>query len=138
MTADMLEVCRINGLVSEDGTRAVLATIASAMRKSANDPLPDLRAARSAMDEPAAHMNGIGSKTWQMFRSFGKFCMSEHGLFVRKGDEDVKVSAPFEVRGRMRSPDGTGWARLIRFYDGDGIMRTARVAMPTCIRSRGT
>lgn len=46
VTADMLEVCRINGLVSEDGTRAVLATIASAMRKSANDPLPDLRAAR--------------------------------------------------------------------------------------------
>ena len=27
----------------------------------------------------------------------------------------------------MRSPDGTGWARLIRFYDGDGIMRTAHV-----------
>ena len=79
------------------------------------------------MDEPAAHMNGTGLKTRQMFRSFGKFCMNEHGLFVRKGNEDVKVSAPFEVRGRMRSPDGTGWARLIRFYDGDGIMRTAQV-----------
>ena len=39
----------------------------------------------TAMDESAAHMNGTGSKTRQMFRSFGKFCMNEHGLFVRKG-----------------------------------------------------
>jgi len=46
LTADVLEVCRINGLVSEDGTRAVLATIASGLRKSANDPLPDLRPGR--------------------------------------------------------------------------------------------
>ena len=46
LTASVLEACRLNGLVSEDGARAVLATIASGLRKSANDPLPDLRAAR--------------------------------------------------------------------------------------------
>ena len=37
------------------------------------------------MDESATHVNGTGSKTWQMFRSFGKFCMNEHGLFVPQG-----------------------------------------------------
>ena len=75
-------------------------------------------------------MNGTGSKTWRMFQSFGKFCMNEHGLFVHKGGKgaaDVKVSAPFEVCGRVRSPDGTGWARLIRFRDEDGTTRTAPV-----------
>ena len=46
LTASVLEACRLNGLVSEDGAHAVLATIASGLRKSANDPLPDLRAAR--------------------------------------------------------------------------------------------
>ena len=35
LTAYVLEVCRINGLVSEDGAHAVLATIASGLRKSA-------------------------------------------------------------------------------------------------------
>ena len=44
--ADVLEECHINELVSEDGASAVLATIASALRKSANDVLPDLGARR--------------------------------------------------------------------------------------------
>ena len=46
LTAGVLEACRLNGLVSEDGARAISATIASALRKSANDPLPDLRPGR--------------------------------------------------------------------------------------------
>ena len=47
ISADILftsvrEACWENGLISEDGISAVLATIASGLRRSANDALPDL------------------------------------------------------------------------------------------------
>jgi hypothetical protein len=42
LTADVLQACRANGLLSEDGARAVLATIHSGLRKSAADALPYL------------------------------------------------------------------------------------------------
>lgn len=42
LTGDVLEACRMNGLVAEDGARAVLATIKSGLRVSLHDPLPDL------------------------------------------------------------------------------------------------
>jgi hypothetical protein len=44
LTADILDACRRNGLVREDGHRAVLATIASGLTTSAGDTLPDLGA----------------------------------------------------------------------------------------------
>ena len=42
MIADVIAACRANGLVAEDGEQAVQATIASGLRKSAQDALPDL------------------------------------------------------------------------------------------------
>ena len=42
LAAEVLEACRSNGLVSEDGARAVLATIESGLRKSTSDTLPNL------------------------------------------------------------------------------------------------
>ena len=42
LTADILNACLENGLVSEDGASAILATVESALRKSANDALPNL------------------------------------------------------------------------------------------------
>jgi hypothetical protein len=42
LTADVLAACEANGLVRDDGHRAVLATIASGLTRSVNDPLPDL------------------------------------------------------------------------------------------------
>jgi hypothetical protein len=42
--ADVLMACRRNGLVSDDGRKSVLATIASGLAKSAGDALPDLEA----------------------------------------------------------------------------------------------
>lgn len=44
LTADVLAACAANGLVLDDGRRAVLATIASGLAKSAGDTLPDLEA----------------------------------------------------------------------------------------------
>ena len=41
---DVLGACERNGLVRDDGRRSVLATIESALAKSAGDPLPDLGA----------------------------------------------------------------------------------------------
>ena len=42
LIADVLDACECNGLVSDDGRKAVLATIASGLDKSAADVLPDL------------------------------------------------------------------------------------------------
>jgi hypothetical protein len=48
LTTGVLESCRANGLLAEDGARAVQATIASGLRWSAHDGLPDLSGARHA------------------------------------------------------------------------------------------
>ena len=44
LTSEILDACLANGLVSEDGAGAVLATIESALRKSTSDTLPNLNA----------------------------------------------------------------------------------------------
>ena len=44
LISDIFDACKHNGLVRDDGRRAVLATIESALAKSAGDPLPDLGA----------------------------------------------------------------------------------------------
>ena len=44
LTFDVMAACEANGLVREDGRRAVLATIASGLARSAADALPDLGA----------------------------------------------------------------------------------------------
>ncbi len=60
--------------------------------------------------------------------SCGGFTMDEHGLTVQvtKGrgksaaTESLWICAPFEIIGRVRNPNGSGWARLIRWSDHDG------------------
>jgi hypothetical protein len=44
LTAHVLDACERNGLVRDDGRRAVLATIASGLAKSSGDALPNLGA----------------------------------------------------------------------------------------------
>lgn len=44
LVADVLDACAANGLLREAGRRAVLATIESALARSAGDALPDLEA----------------------------------------------------------------------------------------------
>ena len=44
MIADVIAACTANGLIAEDGERAVHATIMSGLRMSAQDALPDLGA----------------------------------------------------------------------------------------------
>ena len=71
------------------------------------------------------------------FLSFAPFTMdSKEGLFVtvekRRGkevwDEDVWLSAPFEIVGRVRDPQSHGWARLLQWRDDDGIVHQHSVA----------
>ena len=61
----------------------------------------------------------------QQFLSFAPFTMDpEKGLFItvekRRGKEvwheDVWLSAPFEIIGRVRDPHSHGWARGRRNY----------------------
>src|SRR5262249_30338793 len=61
---------------------------------------------------------------------------SKKGLFItvekRRGkevwDEDVSLSAPFEIVGRVRDPQSHGWARLLQWRDDDGIVHQHPVA----------
>src|SRR5262245_63359725 len=67
----------------------------------------------------------------QCFLSFPPFTMDpKKGLFIaverRRGkeewEEDVWLSAPFEIIGRVRDPQSHGWARLLRWKDDDGVV----------------
>jgi putative DNA primase/helicase len=68
--------------------------------------------------------------------SFGKFKMDADGLHteVRRGRSDnseieiVRVSAPFEILGLGRNPDGRGWGRFLRWRDLDGRLHEKFVA----------
>jgi putative DNA primase/helicase len=65
------------------------------------------------------------------FVSFPPFTMDpKKGLFItierRRGkeewEENVWLSAPFEIIGRVRDPQSHSWARLLRWKDDDGVI----------------
>jgi hypothetical protein len=71
------------------------------------------------------------------FVSFPPFTMDpEIGLLItvekRRGKEewheDVWLSAPFEIVGRVRDPQSHGWARLLQWKDDDGVVHQHPVA----------
>src|SRR5262245_7873878 len=71
------------------------------------------------------------------FVSFPPFTMDpKKGLFItverRRGkeewEEDIWLSAPFEIIGRVRDPQSHGWARLLRWSDDDGVVHQHPVA----------
>jgi len=68
--------------------------------------------------------------------SFGGFTMSDAGLCREttrgRGNNaetvTVRISAPFEIVGRGRDPDGRAWGRLLRWRDPDGRRHEKSVA----------
>jgi putative DNA primase/helicase len=71
------------------------------------------------------------------FVSFPPFTMDpKKGLFItverRRGkeewEEEIWLSAPFEIIGRVRDPQSHGWARLLRWKDDDGVVHRHPVA----------
>ena len=58
------------------------------------------------------------------------FRMDEHGLWYDQISKDTgkpiptRISAPFEIVGEARDPDGGGWALVLRFRDRDGREKT--------------
>ena len=68
--------------------------------------------------------------------SFEGFEMSDEGLYrqaTRGRGKDAeaiseRISAPFEILGRGRSPDGHSWGRFLRWRDPDGRMHERFVA----------
>src|SRR5262245_2428081 len=73
----------------------------------------------------------------QQFLSFAPFTMDpKNGLFVtverRRGkeewEEEIWLSAAFEIIGRVRDPQSHGWARLLRWNDDDGVVHQHPVA----------
>jgi len=71
------------------------------------------------------------------FLSFANFEMSADGLFVKRlpkpkeagGGGKSWVSAPFEIIGEARDPAGRGWAKVLRWDDGDGREHIAKIAV---------
>lgn len=63
------------------------------------------------------------------FVSFGRYLMTEHGLYFSKEDGDsVWLSAPFEVVAETRSSESENWGLLVRWKDAD--RRSHERAMP--------
>jgi putative DNA primase/helicase len=71
------------------------------------------------------------------FVSFPPFTMDpKNGLYItvekRRGkeewEEDIWLSAPFEIIGRVRDPKSESWARLLRWSDDDGQVHQHPVA----------
>jgi putative DNA primase/helicase len=67
--------------------------------------------------------------------SFGPYTMNVGGLMVKKiGSGDSKrtetawISAPFEVLGACRDPQGHGWGKMLRWRDADGREHVCQVA----------
>src|SRR5262249_39821159 len=69
--------------------------------------------------------HGTDAVSLPKYASFGRFRMSENGLFVREGNNQAEfISAAFEVIGRVRDPNGEGWARLLGWSDDDNREHT--------------
>jgi len=71
------------------------------------------------------------------FLSFKPFTMdSKEGLFItvetKRGTkivrEDLWLTAPFEIIGRVRDPHSHGWARLLQWRDDDDVIHQHTVA----------
>ena len=62
--------------------------------------------------------------------SFGCFRMDEKGLLKenKRGDQTLFIAGPFEILGRVRDPNGEGWARLLRWSDDDKRVHTHAVS----------
>ena len=71
------------------------------------------------------------------FLSFGNFTMDSRGLSVRiqKGKREITldVAGPFEILGRIRAPNGEGWARWLRWRDDDGRQHTQSISDADCM-----
>jgi putative DNA primase/helicase len=58
------------------------------------------------------------------------FRMDEQGLWYDQPSKDgakpipTRISAPFEIVGEGRDPEGGGWALVLRFRDRDGLEKT--------------
>src|SRR5262245_8192326 len=100
---------------------------------SGEDQMPDFVDAREIFEKVKREAEAEGGG----FLSFAPFTMdAKEGLFVtverRRGkeewEEDVWLSAPFEIIGRVRDPQSHGWARLLRWKDDDGVVHQHPVA----------
>jgi putative DNA primase/helicase len=68
--------------------------------------------------------------------SFENFTMQDDGLFAEfpRGNgknrtlESIWIASPFEILGRVRHPNGEGWARWVRWRDDDGRAHTQSIS----------
>jgi putative DNA primase/helicase len=78
------------------------------------------------------------------FLSFGDFSVDYRGLTVdvpkRRGAErtTLRIAGPFELLGRVRDPNGEGWARWLRWRDDDGRVHTHSISDAELHGDQGT
>jgi uncharacterized protein (DUF927 family) len=58
----------------------------------------------------------------------GLFITVERWRGKEEWEEDIWLSAPFEIVGRVRDPQSRGWARLLQWKDDDGVVHQHPVA----------
>ena len=121
----MIDACALARIAPGGGTREPSEKGWDAANAIAE--WPDLLALRLAA--------GSCTKPFRMpdYISFGDFEMSDVGLHregtdKRGGTVKVRISAPFEIFGRGRDPDGRAWGRFLRWRDPDGRMHEKFVA----------
>jgi hypothetical protein len=95
--------------------------------------MPDFVDAREIFEKVKREAEAEGGG----FLSFAPFTMDpKKGLFItverRRGkeewQEDIWLSAPFEITGRIRDPQSHGWARLLCWKDDDKVFHQYPVA----------
>lgn len=109
--------------MSRKGTQAVRAIV---------DQAEDVRS--EFLELPGCGNGGV--EAVPKYISFGDYQMDASGLalMVKKGKGDdetidlVRISGPFEILGRVRDPNGEGWARLLRWSDDDKRVQTHTVS----------
>jgi len=97
----------------------------------------ETRAALKALVDDEGQRPQREAEAEQTFLSFAQFTMDQkNGLLVtveRKlgkvvVDEEVWLSGPFEILGRVRDPQSQSWARLLRWKDDDDVIHQHPVA----------
>lgn len=90
----------------------------------------------AALRQIAIEHSDVVTEAAPKFLSWGPYNMTADGLFAEKevgrGENKslvwLKISAPFEVIGRARDVTGSGWSRLLRWRDEDGVGHTTPVS----------
>ena len=64
------------------------------------------------------------------------FKLREDGVYYSQSlchdDDSIKICSPMKILGKLRNPDGSGWARLVAITAPDGRVKEVLIPMKEC------